>query len=121
MSGPVSITAEYIGWIIAVAMGIVNLIIGYLVIPTKAKLEKLNEAFSECRRCSAEHRTRMTESDKHQNEAIKRSDSTISEMAKCMGQMKIALVRIEENQRTLADNQNGLVDKVNRILERLED
>jgi len=91
-------TITIIGWAIAVGMGVINIIIAYLVIPTRTRIDRLQSHFEDCRRRGIEAITELKGQNISQTSDQAKNDVRVEALNNCMNSVKIALARIEAEQ-----------------------
>lgn len=110
---------QYAGWIFAGGMAIINLIIGYLVIPTRGRIDRLEGEFHKCQHRSAGDTATLAGAKEYHLALINKSESKIVELTGCMGQVKVSLARIETEQKSVKEMAEVTSGKVDLILSEL--
>ena len=105
-----------VGWVIAVGMGIINLIIVYLVIPTKKKVSKLKSDFHLCQIEGTKKVSELKAKTAYIQEKSERHEGIIESLRDCTTAIKVDLSSVKEATENNTNLLTGLDGKMDRLL-----
>ena len=104
------------GWVIASGMAIINLIIGYLVIPTKTTVTKLKQDFHVCQLRSGKEIGIMQADIKLFTEASNRHEGDIHEITQRLNEVSLKLTEVETTGKSTFNIVSGLSVKMDKLI-----
>jgi len=101
--------SPWYGWIFIAVMGIVNLILGFIVVPLRGELAEIKEKTSSCR---SENGALLFHLDKE----TKRQDEDIKQVARDISEIKERSIRTEESLKEVKATNLRIENKIDKIV-----
>jgi len=108
-------TIDIAGWVFAGGLGIINLIIAYMVIPTKRKVSIMEGKFHSCQLRGIESIGKIQNEQASMKHTQHRHDGIIEATRECMKGVEVKLGALE----VVADNNGELLKSLDNKIEQL--